>query len=109
VLGENEEDEYLFLVSLDAFYEKHSGHRLNGTGCARPRRSGAAALDGAASSRRLRRARAVKIPTSFGRQLNIPKLYREVTARGGYDNVRSSSHFPPPRRALGRPCASLAA
>ena len=39
--GENEEDEYLFLVSLDAFHEKNSGHRLNGTGCARPRRSSA--------------------------------------------------------------------
>jgi len=34
--GENEEDEYLFLVSLDAFHDKNSGHRLNGTGCARP-------------------------------------------------------------------------
>ena len=44
--GENEEDEYLFLVSLDAFHDKNSGHRLNGTGCARPgaAASGCAAL-----------------------------------------------------------------
>jgi hypothetical protein len=99
--GENEEDEYLFLVSLDAFHEKNSGHRLNGTGCACPRRSRVSA-----SSRHLRRTHAVKIPTSFGTQLNIPKLYREVCSRGGYDNVRRP--LPATRlSALGRPFRCL--
>jgi hypothetical protein len=98
--GENEEDEYLFLVSLDAFHEKNSGHRLNGTGCALP--SPHPRLPHSAGSRR---ARAVKIPTSFGTQLNIPKLYREVCSRGGYDNVRRP--LPASLPALGRPFRCL--
>ena len=45
--------------------------------------------------------RAVKIPTSFGTTLNLPKLYREVCSRGGYDNVRQPLPAAP-ASALGR-------
>jgi hypothetical protein len=90
--GENEDDEFLFLVSLDAFHDKTGGHRLNSTGCALPLRRVLVAR-----SKRAFPPCAVKIPNSFGSQLNLARLYRVVCARGGYDNVR------PSRRAR-RPC-----